>query len=127
MRIHHSIAKPPTPSEDWHERWEGADQGLICSWLRGVEKSREAPDLAARAMAGELPVLAWKGGIEKAIKTKGKVGALNYLATWQGLRGEDLDIDTNAEVLMTCTRTKVTVLFTHQLHKLLQADESEDT
>jgi hypothetical protein len=125
MRIHHTITNPPTPSEDWHERWEGPDQGLICSWLRGIAKSKEEPALAAKARAGELPVLAWRGGLEKAIKTKTKIGAMAYVATWQGLRGEDLDVDTETDVHITCSRTGVTVLFTQQLQKLLQADDIE--
>jgi hypothetical protein len=127
MLIYHLISNPPTPSEDWHERWEGSDQGLICNWLRGIEKGQENPDLATRAKAGELPILAWKGGLEKFIKTKTKVGAMAYLATWQGLRGEDLNIDPDAEVSITCSRTGVPVLFTNQVHKLLQTDESEET
>ena len=127
MQIHQAISNPPTPSEDWHERWEGPDQGLISSWLRGIEKGQENPDLAARAKAGELPILAWKGGIEKPIKAKTKVGAMTYLATWQGLRGEDLNIDLDVEVSIICSRTGVPVLFTNQVHKLLQTEESEET
>lgn len=126
MQIHEAISSPPTPSEKWHDRWEGPDQGLICSWLRGIEKSQENPDLAAKAKAGELPVLAWKGGLEKTIKAKTKVGSMAYLATWQGLRGEDLNIDPDVEVSITCSRTGVPVLFTNQIHRLLQTEEGED-
>lgn len=126
MQIHFSVRNPPVPSEDWHERWEGADQGLICSWLRGIEKGLEDPVLAAKACAGELPVLAWKGGVEKPIKRTDKMGSLKYLATWQGLRGEDLNIDLSAEVQMVCTRTGVPVLFTGQLKKLLEAEPNEE-
>ncbi|MDO8777065.1 MAG: hypothetical protein Q7K57_51825 [Burkholderiaceae bacterium] len=126
MKIRQSIASPPTPSEDWHERWEGSDQGLVCSWLHGIEKAQENPELATKAKAGELPVLAWRGGVEKPIKSKTKTGAMTYLATWQGLRGEDLDIDPDIEVSITCSRTGVPVLFTNQIHKLLQNEESED-
>lgn len=126
MRIHQEIASPPILSEDWYKRWEDTDQGLICCWLRGIEKSREDNALADKAKAGELPVLAWKGGVEKSIKMKTKVGALTYLATWQGLRGEDLDIDTDLEVSLTCSRTGVLVLFTNQIHKILQPEASEN-
>lgn len=126
MLIYHPISNPPTPSEDWHERWNGPDQGLVCSWLRGIEKSQESPDLAAKAKAGELPILSWKGGVVKAIKTKTKVGAMNYLAAWQGLRGEDLSIDPDSEISMTCSRTGVPVLFTNQIQKLLETEENED-
>ena len=126
MLIYQPISSLPTPSENWHERWEGPDQGLIFSWLRGIEKGQENPDLAAKAKAGELPVLAWKGGLEKSIKTKTKVGAMAYLATWQGLRGEDLNIDPDVEICIVCSRTGVSVLFTNQIHRLLQTEESEE-
>ncbi|WP_201740770.1 hypothetical protein [Rhodoferax sp. TS-BS-61-7] len=102
---------------------EGKDKGLIASWLRGIEKAKEEPALAAKARAGELPPLPWKGGVERAIKGS-KIGALHYLAAWQGLRGEDLDVDMNDEVSMTCTRTQVTVLFTGDLKKLLAETDS---
>lgn len=126
MKIHQSIADPPTPSEDWHKRWEGPDQGLIFNWLRGIEKAQQDPDLATKAKAGELPLLAWRGGLEKPIKSKTKTGAMAYLAAWQGLRGEDLNIDTDIELSIICSRTGVPVLFTNQIHKLLQNQESED-
>ena len=47
----------------WEERWEGVDQGLIVSWERGQDMQRESPELAVRALAGELVVLPWKGGV----------------------------------------------------------------
>lgn len=115
------------PSNDWYKNWEGPDKGLICSWLRGIEKSREDPDLATKAAASELPVLAWKGGVNKFIKRTDKVGALHYLATWQGLRGDDLHIDTELEVRMVCTRTGVPVLFTANISKLLEAQDDDET
>jgi hypothetical protein len=56
--------------------------------------------------------LPWKGGVEKALKKKQKYGTLNYLAMWQGLRGEDLNIDTAEEISITCTATGMAVVFT---------------
>lgn len=123
MRIQESIARPPSLAERWQDRMEGVDKGLIASWLRGIEKGKEDPALAAKARAGELPPLPWKGGVERAIKGS-KIGALHYFAAWQGLRGEDLDVDMNDEVSMTCTRTQVTVLFTGDLKKLLAETDS---
>ena len=102
---------------------EGEDKGLIASWLRGIEKAKEDARLAQKALAGELPPMPWKGGVERAIKG-GKIGALHYLAAWQGLRGENLDVSFNDELQMTCTRTQVTVLFTGDLKKLLADSES---
>lgn len=124
MRIYQPIAFPPPAETDWHKRHEGQDKGLISCWLIGIEKARQDPDLATRAQAGELPVLPWRGGVDKAIKRTDKVGALHYLAAWQGLRGEDLDIELGVEVHKTCTRTGVGVLFTDDISKLLRDGEA---
>jgi len=110
MLVHELVTQPPTLSNNWHDRWEGPDAGLIVSWLRGLEKRQESPELAAAAQAGELPVLAWRGGVDKPIK-RPKFGTLLYLATWQGLRGEDLHIDTEQDIVLTCTRHGVTVTY----------------
>jgi hypothetical protein len=127
MRIKASIANPPLARVDWHARWEGSDRGLITCWLRGIEKSRESPELSERAKRGELPVLAWKGGVKAAIKSTTKIGAFNYLATWQGLRGEDLDIDLDSEITITCSVHKVPVTFTNNIAKLLLAAEDAES
>jgi hypothetical protein len=100
-----------TQPEAWEDRWEGEDKGLICSWLRGIQKAKEEPELATRCSRGELPSLAWIGG-GKAIKAGKRVGSLNYLAMWQGLRGEDLRVDTEAGAELTCTLTGMVVTFT---------------
>ena len=123
MNIHASIENPPERSDDFDERCNGPDEGLINSWLSGIEFSQREPALSIKAKAGELPVLPWKGGVEKTIKRKDKVGALQYLAAWQGLRGDDLNVELGSEVVMTCTRTGVVVTFTGELQKLLQSEE----
>ncbi|MEM7682565.1 MAG: hypothetical protein AAF288_11465 [Planctomycetota bacterium] len=93
------------------QRWRGPDQGLVWCWERGRAKSQEEPELAAKAQAGELPVLAWIGGVEKALKMESKPGTLYYLATWQGLRGDDLSIDLENELEIVCSRTGQSVAF----------------
>lgn len=118
MIVTHSARNPPPISEDYAVRMEGPDKGLINAWITGLAKRVDAPELAAKATAGELPVLPFRGGVEAAIKTKTKVGHLLYVAMWQGLRGEDLQIDTDAELSMTCTRTGVPVLYTMDFEKL---------
>lgn len=60
----------------------------------------------------------WKGGVSRALKKKDKFGALQYLAQWQGLRGEDLSIDLEAEVILICSATDMVVTFTPDLTKL---------
>lgn len=110
MLVHLSVNHPIALPDDWSAKWEGPDGGLIASWSRGLEKRAESPDLADKARAGELPVLAWRGGVEKPIKGE-KSGTLLYLAAWQGLRGDDLHIDTAAEVRLTCARHGVPVVY----------------
>ncbi len=98
------------------ERWRGPDRGLIVCWEVGRRLRLENPKLAERAANGELPVLGWKGGVEEKIK-KRKYGTLNYLAQWQALRGEDLDIDFSQEYVLTCSRTGMTVIYTREQEK----------
>lgn len=106
------------PDITWEERWLGPDKGLIACWEVGRSMRELKQEIAARAQAGELPVLPWKGGIEGQPKFKKKIGSLNYLAAWRGLRDEDLDIGLTEEHTLTCSRTGVQVIFTGDLEKL---------
>ena len=116
MRIFRSCSEPVRGGLTWEERWGTIELGIISAWECGMEKRREFPDLASAAMDGELVPLPWKGGVDKAIKGE-KVGVFWYLAMWQGLRGDDLDLDPDNECTKTCTATKVTVVFTRELDK----------
>lgn len=120
MAIHRSINEPPRNSDAFSIRWQGPDQGLITCWERGREKAQEDAQLATRARAGELVPLAWKGGGDKPMKGI-RYGTLNYLATWQGLRGEDLAIDPDEEISIVCSKTKTKVIFTRDITKFLNA------
>ena len=102
--LHRSISEPIRENLNWEQLWKGPDDGLICCWERGRELSEEKSWLAERAKNGELLVLAWNGGGENKIKGK-KQGTLNYLAMWQGLRGDDLRIDPDGLHVEVCTRT----------------------
>jgi hypothetical protein len=110
------------------ERWKGGDNGVIAAWERGREISTEASDeakaLTARARAGELVILPWKGGVERALKAK-KYGTMRYLAMWQGLRGEALDINFERESERTCIATGMTVTYTNDSSKYA-GQESEE-
>lgn len=117
MRIHRSMERPIRDGLDTEARWHGADQGLIAAWERGRQLAIENCELAERARAGELVPLPWKGGVEKALKSGQKYGTLWYLAMWQGLRGDELDIDINAEPTLSCTRTQTEVTFTGDVAK----------
>lgn len=112
-------------SDNYAERWQGPDGGLICAWLAGLQKASVDSQLARKALDGELPVTPFKGGVEKAIKTKTKVGAFHYVAYWQGLRSEDLNIDPQLALQKTCSRTGVLVSFTSDTQTLLAADTTE--
>jgi hypothetical protein len=118
MHIHRSRSQPNRANPSWEERWGQADQGLILCWEIGRERAEQHPQLSARATAGELIPLSWKGGVEKPIKPNHKYGSLFYLAMWQGLRGEDLDIDTGRDIEVTCTKNRTVVTFTGN-HSLL--------
>ena len=120
MLITRSVTTPPRQGLDQDTLWKSGDCELIACWERGLEKRQREPELAAKAAAGELVVLAWKGGVEKAIQKMHKFGTLNYLATWQGLRGEDLLIDMEKEVMLVCSRSKMLVTFTADRTKYLE-------
>lgn len=111
-RIYRSREEPRRQGLSWEQRWKDQDKGLINCWEIGRDLRQKDPDLAKRAENGELPVSDWKGGVEKKLKIKAKYGALFYLAEWQGLRGEDLNIDLDKEVEIVCSRTEQLVIFT---------------
>lgn len=117
MRIQRSINEPIRTDLSWDETWKGQDSGVIICWEVGRKKRIDDPEFAAEASIGRLVVLPWKGGVEKAIKVRQKYGTYYYLAMWQGLRGEDLDIDLDSEPSLTCPVTGVTVTFTGNFDK----------
>lgn len=120
MHIFRSRAVLSRQDPSYEERWQQADKGLILCWECGRKQAEEEPELAARAKAGELIPLSWKGGVkpqqneggETKENKKKKLGSLLYLAKWQGLRGDDLDLYTDRDNEIVCTKTKTTVIFT---------------
>ncbi|MFJ2537264.1 MULTISPECIES: hypothetical protein [unclassified Pseudomonas] len=106
--------------------WEADDKGLIKCWEIGRQRAIRFPELAQQCLADELPVLGWKGGVSRSLKKSEKYGSLKYLAQWQGLRGEDLDIHLSEERSLTCSRTKMRVTFTPDRSKYFnQVAEAE--
>ena len=122
MRIQRDIEKQIRKGLSWKQLWEGEDKGLVACWENGRKHAKENPEIKARAFRGELPVLNWKGGIEVPLKIGMKYGTLNYLACWQGLRGDDLDIDLEEEVELICSRTEMLVVFTPHDYKYVDLD-----
>ena len=116
-RVHRPYSEIRRVGLSWDERWKCCDKGLINCWEIGRERREKDPELSQRAENGELPPLEWKGGVVRPLKIQVKYGTLNYLAAWQGLRGEDLDIDLSSEVELTCSRTGMRVIFTGDAHK----------
>ena len=114
-RLTRAVSEPIRSGLTWDELWRGPDGGLIWCWERGRQMRGEAPELAARAEKGDLVPLAWKGGVEKKLKDPEKLGTLQYLATWQGLRGEDLDVDLEGSRVIVCARTGQAVVFSPTL------------
>lgn len=111
-RLRRSMKEPIRQGLSWQETWRGPDNGLICCWERGREMRVNRPEDARRAEKGELIPLPWKGGVRKKLKADQIPGTLNYLAMWQGMRGEDLDVDPEGEQVVICSRTVQAVVFT---------------
>ncbi|WP_416425727.1 hypothetical protein RAM80_08120 [Pseudomonas sp. App30] len=126
MLVSREITVPVRPKLTWEETWQGPDQGLIRCWEIGRERAQKMPELAEQCRAGELPVLGWKGGVARALKKKEKYGALKYLAQWQGLRGEDLQVQADRETTLTCSRTGMMVTFTPDRGKYLNQMADND-
>lgn len=120
MQVHATEIDPSFNSKTWEERWKGPDRGLIAAWVRGRAKASEDKELAAAASRGELIVLPWKGGVAQASKVDRKYGPYLYLAMWQGLRCDPLDIDTECEITLTCSKTGMTVTYTSDASKFSQ-------
>jgi hypothetical protein len=126
-----SIDTPIRKDLTWEESWTGEDAGLIYCWEKGIEMSFESPNKAEKALNGELLILSWRGGVRKKLKDKEedgvtieniKRGTFNYLATWQGLRGEALNIDLTKKLFIVCSKYNQKVVFKPKKFKLIQKE-----
>ncbi len=113
MRISCRIDADIREFQGMGHRWRSEDKGLIWCWERGRKIAAEDPALAERAKKGELMELGWQGGVtpSKNLKMKKKKGSHYYLAMWQGLAGNDLNIDTDSTPKLTCSVTGVEVTY----------------
>ncbi len=116
-RVFRSISESIRVEPSYDERWNGDDIGLITCWEVGRKKRETEHDLVKKVESNELPVLGWKGGVDKTLQKKEKFGSLNYLAQWQGLRGEDLDISLSEEVTIQCSKTGMMITYTRDSSK----------
>lgn len=92
--LRRSIDIPVREELTYSERWDGPDKGLIWCWENGRLQRTTTPKLAKRADSGELIGMSWKKG------------TLQYLAAWQGIRGQELNLNLTGEEQLTCTKTK---------------------
>lgn len=123
--ITRSIEAPIRTGLDWHATWEGPDKGLVKCWETGRQLAHSKPAMAEAANRNELPATNWKGGVSRALKKPEKYGSLQYLAQWQGLRGENLEVDPTTEVTITCSKTGMVVTFTPDINKILDQHTDE--
>lgn len=123
MKLYRPISTPLRSGLSTEELWHGEDDGLIACWERGREVAIERAALAAQARDGVLVVLPWRGGLERKLAAGKKYGTHRYLAMWQGLRGDALDLDTEVEVHLSCSNFGTTVIFTSDWTKFA-GDES---
>ena len=123
MHVQRPISEPPRVNPGWDQRWGGPRAGFITCWERGRELAMQDPALAEAARAGILVPLSWKGGGSKRTKPNRRYGCFYYLATWQGLRGEYLNINTEAPLQLRCAKHDMLVTFTDDL-SLLERNKS---
>jgi DNA helicase-2/ATP-dependent DNA helicase PcrA len=123
--VQRPFSEPDRQALSWEQIWQGPDRGLIKCWEIGRALGQQNSDLAECCKNGALPPLHWKGGAARALRKKEKFGSLRYLAQWQGLRGDDLYVDLETELTLTCSTTGMVVTFTPDLTKL--ADQQSST
>ena len=87
QRVYKSCSDPLRGKLSWEERWKGPDGGLITCWETGRELRNKEPDLSERAKSDELPVLGWKGGVEKRILKKQKYGTFYFWRSGKDYEG----------------------------------------
>lgn len=125
-QLNRSIDEPLRSNLTWQEIWQQRDKGLIHCWEIGRRRAVAERELAEKYAQGELPPLGWKGGVAKRLKKLEKHGSYKYLAEWQGLRGEDLNVDLSQELPLVCSKTGMTVIFTADLAKLAGPGSTEE-
>lgn len=100
--------------------WRGDDKGLIQAWEIGRRQSLDELGVAIRAKQGELPTSTiFQGGHDERLTTPVQFGSLHYYCMWVGWRCQDLEVDTDQEYPLVCSRTRMGVVFTIDSKKFL--------
>ena len=78
IRIRRSFTEPDRKNLTWEETWKQEDRGLIKNYEVGRMLATTKPELVKKAKKGELPVLGYKGGVDKTLKKKEKIGQMKF-------------------------------------------------
>ena len=126
MLVTQAADAPSTLASSWEDRWHGPDCGLIAAWQAGRDLALLRADLVAACVANELPELPWKGNGRLLKRRVPRYGPFHYVAMWQGLRGDDLHIDTSIDLRRVCARTGQAVIYTSRSAAWAGAEDSLD-
>ena len=78
MKIYRRQEDPIRDEIATAETWLAQDDGIIACWECGRMMAAAQPELAEQARAGVLMILPWKGGVEKKLKGKARIGTYRY-------------------------------------------------
>ena len=127
MLFERDFTSPYRDADSVAKRFDGPDKGLITAWEVGRKMRAKNHHLLKYYDLGALPMDGFKGGAfdveayEKALKEGTEYefpvtpleGTLHYLAQLQGLKGENLSVDTDKEYTLTCKLSNRTCKLTN--------------
>ena len=106
--------------------WRGEDKGLIQAWEIGRRQALKGGDLIERAKRGELPASdLFQGGYDERLNAAVQYGSMHYYCMWLGWRGQDLELETDDEYPVVCSKTRMGVVYTVSSEKYLQQGMSK--
>ncbi len=119
MHISRSIQENIRENLSYDERENQEDNGLISAWEVGRNQAKKDEEFASKVINGALPVSVFKGGFKKKLDTiYFKYATFKYLAQLQGLKGIDLDIDTDRDdgLELVCSETGMKSIFSADIN-----------
>lgn len=106
--------------------WRNDDHGLIHAWELGRRQGTKSSILAEKATRGELPASnLFRGGYEERLTAPFQYGSLHYYCLWMGWKGVDLEVYTEREYPLVCTKTHMGVVYTLDSYKYLSSAMSK--